>query len=1431
MKKINKLLLCIILFMSTVSCSNLLNNDNNSSTSNISTNESPETKKTYSFKGTLNISGAVPNVLKNEESVSSSRSAIPYISGTAWNNYYWQIDATCNGETKSINSKTNSERFTTSTNPSYVEFLFENLEEGSWNFTAELKKLASVSASPAATDPSIMKDTYSDAVIDGMSPIISHTFFLKPSQTSGTGKGSIKLPMTIDSSVKQITATSTTTGWTNTTLQPTTTSSTLELSNVPSKTYEVTLNFYNATSTNAILLYTTVQTINVFDNMETNTWLNDGTSVFTGTTSATFNLTNTIISQFAKTTFYVGVPSGLTGITASDSTGTGSPYAPLESVTKAAQIIASTGVSTNDYRIFVCGEITGTQKIENITTDHAKSVTIKGYSTDGNNPDQLKGGTSGSVLLVDSEVPVTITNLKITGGKGTTVSSTLYGGGIYIAKGTVKLTDGAIIAGNTATNGGGVYLAGSDSNLFMYGSALIGAQADSYPTKAEDASNSADNGGGIYNNGGAVYLGYSKYVSSSNKTESDITAGYGIRRNYAVFYSGIQSEGGTVLIRSGSISNNGTKYDEDWKGYGGALGVTAVGTYTISGGTFSSNYARNGGVVYIKEVAEENKDNPIVVNISGGTFSNNTGVGGAVIRVQKYSKVVISGNPTFTGNNATASGGVIYNDYGIITMTGGTMGGTTNSDQNTCGTGYGGAIYQSGTFNLSGSAKIYSGSTKKNDVYLSSGKKITIDANYTGSGNNDESKISVTPNTWTRGEVILDGSKLTSTNKDYFSITDAEWNVVTIGDTTLTGYLNAPLYVAGTTALTGYGSGSSSGNGTASKPYDTIETAVNKCWNSEIDFTINIVGTVNGAQIIPAADTTNNKALAKSITLLGVTVGNNQPTLNRSIASASSDGTTLTINHSKPVTIQNLIITGGKKTGNGGGIYLVKAGGKLTLTTDAVITGNTASLSGGGVYIAGESGDGKQATLLMEETSQISKNKAFSDGDSYGGGGVYLSYANLCMNGSALIGDIKDSSNNAITSAASNTSDTTRSNYAQYGAGVYCAANSAVWLGYSAADANSKSNLSTNYGIWYNSAMYEGGGVYIASGGTVNINSGSIGFNGAVYSSASYAYGGGGIYNLGILSMTGGVIKGNKGLNGGGVYHASTATSFVMSGGTIGDTDYQNTATGSYSSQGGGAIYAGKSFNLGQGNNAASIYIVPSSTVKTNDIFLTSLSSKINMSARLSNGNLNNRYVALTIRDFNGTTAHGKEIITCTGEDNYSYPSAYFSKFKLLNGDDIFGIACKDESTKPYSGIIYPTTTSLMNVSSKENLMTSDTTTVIYNESNSTHKTNGTCILFKTHDDYYGDYYGALIFDPVTTSHNIKMKLIRIGSNQYENNYEITATYANTLNYKGFDIESTQMLPSSDTTQTADFVVRLNGSDIQVYQNPDNSSVKWYRVW
>ena len=120
--------------------------------------------------------------------------------------------------------------------------------------------------------------------------------------------------------------------------------------------------------------------------------------------------------------------------------------------------------STTDYTIIVDGKITGNQTLGTSLDDKAQSITICG---DDNTSDILDGGNSGTVLTVETSVPVVISNLKITNGNATT-----NGGGINIASSaSVTLTDGALVEGNKASgNGGAVYVAGS---LSLGGSVYI----------------------------------------------------------------------------------------------------------------------------------------------------------------------------------------------------------------------------------------------------------------------------------------------------------------------------------------------------------------------------------------------------------------------------------------------------------------------------------------------------------------------------------------------------------------------------------------------------------------------------------------------------------------------------------------------------------------------------------------------------------------------------------------------------------------------------------------------------------------------------------------------------------------------------------------------------------------------------------------------
>lgn len=851
-----------------------------------------------------------------------------------------------------------------------------------------------------------------------------------------------------------------------------------------------------------------------------------------------------------------------------------------------------------DYEVIVDGSITGPQKFSysDYTSLRAKSVIIKGYKpTDSYAVTAtLNGNSTGSALTIDAktaEFPVTIQDLTITGGSATN------GGGINITQGTVKLTDGAKITGNTASsNGGGVYVS-SNGTLFMYGKALVGydATTNGVPTSSTlgtsngKAANIAVNGGGIYNYGGNVYIGY-----SASGTPESLTTNYGIRQNYASNSGGgIYSQGGTVTVGTGNVSynyadSNGGGFQIAYAGTynintgsvikgnkstnGGAFAVINTGL-KINGGTISNNIATSkGGAVYAT-TANGNFD------IAGGTFSSNeaqgeTGGGGAVCLWLNNSTLTLTGG-TFTGNKATGAsgkGGAIYCNSGILNMSAGTIGSSSSSDQNkaTGTSGQGGAIYQDGTFNVSGSAFIYPGSEKTNDVYLAENKYVMLGtttlSNYTGSY-----KMTITPELWKRGTTFLGGTNV-SGNYTKFEFSDSEWSPVldsSFGklDTGSTIYVSESVINDVTGGVAG---NDTTGRGTQKYPYATIQKAVKETWRAQA-YTISVNGTLTATgsgtnegkgnlQNIP--NSTDIKAT--SITLTGT----NSATIN-----ANSKGSAFTLSKAIPVTITNIKFTGGSAT-NGGGILVngVK-GASLTLGEDAVITGNTATTSGGGIYFAGTSASGGTANLVMNSTSQISGNTANGTATTNGGGGVYLSYANLSMSGSALIGDTSGS-------AAATSGSTGHSNMSKNGGGVYCDTGSNVYLGFASA---SDSGTSLSRGIRRNYASSCGGGIYV-NGGSVTLKTGYVSYNGTA---ATSDCDGGGIWQKSgtTVTISGGTIAKNKGYYGGGVYAGGT---FTMSGGIIGDSSPTTAATStSYSNYAayGGGIYApsGASVSLNSG--------------------------------------------------------------------------------------------------------------------------------------------------------------------------------------------------------------------------------------------------------
>ncbi|MBO7122077.1 MAG: hypothetical protein J6V90_02200 [Treponema sp.] len=826
-------------------------------------------------------------------------------------------------------------------------------------------------------------------------------------------------------------------------------------------------------------------------------------------------------------------PDGFEKGKASGATGTKtSPYASV------AAALGCSDLSLADNTITIAGTLTGAQEI----SSPSANIALKGYKAAGATSSSAMiyaGGGSGmgsSLTVNASEKTVTITDLTISGGTGKNPSggTSKDGGGIYLDAGTVKLADGAVITGNTVTgNGGGVYLNAPGCELYMSGRALIGDNSTSTTRAESGASNRANqalNGAGIYNNGGKVYIGSNASGTAATGymlVNNDTDGHYGVRRNYCTGGgkgAGIYHAGGTLLIASGDISHNNAGNAQTASYSGG--GIYCAADVTISGGTFTNNYANLGGALYI----------------AAGK------------------KVTIDGAAVFTKNGAHTSGGAVRNE-GELAMSAGTIGGSSSDDQNKVTisdtlTTNGGAIYQGGTFEISGSARVYEGSEKINDVYLPYAKTVTV-ASTTLSGSTS-SVATVTPANWNRGTNIIEWGVSPSTEQKTtikgqikLSKDDGGWE----REEKASGGKNyvcitSPIYVADATyPLSGFGAGktkANGANGTKSSPYDSIAEALKDTDLASVKKIV-VAGTVKGAQTISGTLSTD------TLTIEGYTEGGVTSSLNGGFSSTSSTkGRPLTVSSAATVTIQNLAITGGYASGStsaskmGGGIF-VASGAAVNLADGAVVKGNHADNEGGGVYVES--------------------------------GAYFAAY------GTSVIGDSSATAAQFYPGADAN--------QAKYGAGIY--SQGTLCFGKSINKSGTESGTASwSGGLLGNTAFTSDGGA-IWTSGTTNLYDGNIKFN---YSLGS----GGAIFiaeNTSSVTMSGGTIFKNTAYNYGGAVYISSGATFNMSGGTMGGKDASNNDLPNIvTNYSGGAIYQGGTFNI-----SASAYIYPGSE-KTNDVYL-----------------------------------------------------------------------------------------------------------------------------------------------------------------------------------------------------------------------------------
>lgn len=434
------------------------------------------------------------------------------------------------------------------------------------------------------------------------SPIFTYDFVLKPNYVSGNGK--IGLEMTVDSSVKRVTASCTASGWTSASPSVNLSSTTVTITSnaIATGSYSVQFDFWDNT-TGGTLLYSDTQTINVISLMETGTWIYTGGSGPIKT-DGTYELTTALINDFVSTTFYVGN----TGYGTPAATNSGTAFSPLQTIEQAGEIITARNKASTNYTIIVYGTLTGPQSLPATLDGKAASVAIKGYGTNAT----LDGNSSGSTLSIKTTVPVIISDLTLTGGTGNASinnyvsppTTTYYGGGMYIDTGsTVTLASDTKIYGNSAGYGAGIYNKGT---LILKDNSIIGdLTSRTEPASSTGGSNRASiHGGGIYTSG-TVWMGYTQAAATSPDTSFSGGIGYNSAGNSGGgIYIGTS---GTVYMSKGQISynsSNGGSADEGGGGvYIASTNTTNLGLFHMNGGAMNKNWHRGsnggGGAVYI----------------------------------------------------------------------------------------------------------------------------------------------------------------------------------------------------------------------------------------------------------------------------------------------------------------------------------------------------------------------------------------------------------------------------------------------------------------------------------------------------------------------------------------------------------------------------------------------------------------------------------------------------------------------------------------------------------------------------------------------------------------------------------------------------------------------------------------------------------------
>jgi hypothetical protein len=340
-----------------------------------------------------------------------------------------------------------------------------------------------------------------------------------------------------------------------------------------------------------------------------------------------------------------------------------------------------------------------------IFNDSNSTLTIRNSTVGGSSPDAGNTALRGGGIF--NQGTLTLESSLVAGNKATgTDPLDDGGGGIFNSSSGAATVSGSTVEANGATRGGGMFNRGTLdllANSIVVGNEAEEAGGGIFNDGRGHASgtiairgstiraNTAGTGGGISNAGGTLIVENGSSIVENQATGTGSVDGGGglhsqvnatirgstVAGNFAQHGGGIRFSG-EITIQDSDIQGNAAAEDGGGLYYHGSAFGAAPQTSTIDNTTLQNNTAqRGGGIFFVYRSGESGGVATLKLQAGSKIVGNAAAEGGGLYQTQTFgsgsnARTVLD-NSTVEGNTATASGGGILNEGGVLTVQAGSV--------------------------------------------------------------------------------------------------------------------------------------------------------------------------------------------------------------------------------------------------------------------------------------------------------------------------------------------------------------------------------------------------------------------------------------------------------------------------------------------------------------------------------------------------------------------------------------------------------------------------------------------------------------------------------------------------------------------------------------------------------------------------------------